>query len=316
MHIQQKLVAEVKSARYYAVLFDETTDVAHMSQGSLVLRYVDGSGEIHEVFVGFVQVEDATGRGLARLIKSTLTDLGLSLADCRGQVYDGAAAMQGKFQGCETIILEEQPLAPYMYIHCHAHRLNLALSSACDLLEFKNMFGTMAVVVDFIESSTKRIESLKAIIDEDAASGGDAAQHKRRRLKKYCATRWLDRHDTVSVFRELLPYVVKLLDYFAIEGDAKSTASAQAFLGAVKKTQFLVALIVAEHLMSFLVAVSAKLQTANLNLADAISSIDTIKRQFRDIRENCDEEFRAIFAEATGTADVLDVLLEVPRRAG
>ena len=62
-----------------------------------MLRYVHGSGEIHEVFTGFVQVEGASQRGLARLIKSTLTDLGLSLADCRGQGYDGAAAMQGKF---------------------------------------------------------------------------------------------------------------------------------------------------------------------------------------------------------------------------
>ena len=56
---------------YVVVDFDETTDVDHMSQGSFVLRYMDGSGGIHEVFVGFVRVEDATERGLAQLIKST-----------------------------------------------------------------------------------------------------------------------------------------------------------------------------------------------------------------------------------------------------
>ena len=42
-----------------------------------------------------------------------------------GQGYDGASVMSGKHRGVAALIKAEAKLA--MYVHCYAHRLNLAL---------------------------------------------------------------------------------------------------------------------------------------------------------------------------------------------
>jgi hypothetical protein len=51
--ISEKILTNVRASRYYSILFDETTDVSHLSQLSLTLRYVY-DGNIHEDFVSFV----------------------------------------------------------------------------------------------------------------------------------------------------------------------------------------------------------------------------------------------------------------------
>ena len=45
----------------------------------------------------------------------------LSLNQCRGQGYDGAAAMSGRFNGVSTKIQQEEPRA--IPVHCFAHSL-------------------------------------------------------------------------------------------------------------------------------------------------------------------------------------------------
>ena len=42
-----------------------------------------------------------------------------------GQEYDGASVMSGKNAGVAVLVRNEAPFA--LYVHCHAHRLNVAL---------------------------------------------------------------------------------------------------------------------------------------------------------------------------------------------
>lgn len=44
---------EVKESKYYCILFDETTDVSHVSQMCLILRYIN-KGVIQENFISFI----------------------------------------------------------------------------------------------------------------------------------------------------------------------------------------------------------------------------------------------------------------------
>ena len=67
---------------------------------------------------------------------------------------------------------------------------------------------------------------------------------KRRLLVWYYATRCVERHEAVSVFVELLPYVVKLIE--AVEGDLQSEATANGILNAIQSGGFLVVMITAE----------------------------------------------------------------------
>lgn len=53
--------------------------------------------------------------------------------------YDGASNMRGRYFGLAARVHEVEKGA--IYIHCHAHQLNLALQSACcAVIEMSEMF--------------------------------------------------------------------------------------------------------------------------------------------------------------------------------
>ena len=59
----------------------------------------------------------------------------------RGQDYDGAANMAGKFSGVRTRIPTDIPEA--YYVHCYAHCLNLAVVKSCQLPIVRNTIDTV-----------------------------------------------------------------------------------------------------------------------------------------------------------------------------
>lgn len=66
---------------------------------ALHCRWVDDKFEAHEEFLGLYQVKSTTADSLVRTIKDVLLTLGIPLALCRGQCYDGASVMAGSKGG-------------------------------------------------------------------------------------------------------------------------------------------------------------------------------------------------------------------------
>ena len=55
-HVKEKLVMDIKSSRYFGMMFDSTPDTSHTDQMSQVIRYVkihNRKVEVKEVFLGF-----------------------------------------------------------------------------------------------------------------------------------------------------------------------------------------------------------------------------------------------------------------------
>ena len=113
--IRNDIIAEVKKAKYYSIIADETSDAANHEELSLVFRYVL-NGEVREVFVDFLEVERITGRVLGEAILSWLKSHDIFPADMRGQCYDGASNMSGARSGVKAVVQEQAPKA--MYFHC------------------------------------------------------------------------------------------------------------------------------------------------------------------------------------------------------
>ena len=105
------------------------------------------------MFVDFVEVGRITGSVLAQAILQWLSKHGLSPANIRGQCDDGASNMSGAVSGCKTIIQQEAPQA--LYFHCAAHRLNLAVVSACKVQAFKNAESYVGEIARFFSYSAK-----------------------------------------------------------------------------------------------------------------------------------------------------------------
>lgn len=125
-----KLVDMINSAECFTVLTDETTDISTNEQLSIGVRYIYNK-ELREDFLQFVPVYDLTGKSLATTILKSLEKFGIITQYLRGQGYDGASAMSGKFIGTQACVKETHPTA--IYVHCASHSLNLPISSSCSV---------------------------------------------------------------------------------------------------------------------------------------------------------------------------------------
>ena len=71
--IRESIVNQIPSdAPYFSILADEVTDVSNREQLSLVIRFVDSDGNIHEEFLGFHNLQRITGEAIANSILDTL----------------------------------------------------------------------------------------------------------------------------------------------------------------------------------------------------------------------------------------------------
>lgn len=129
------------------------------------------------------------------------------------QGYDGASNMSGHIKGVQTIIRNKYPKA--LYVHCVAHTLNLAVSSACNIQPVRNCLGTIEKMYCFFNSPKRHQVILKVISESDL-------DPKVKTLKRLCATRWIQRYDAINDFVELFPYVVVSLEKISKWNDLSS----------------------------------------------------------------------------------------------
>ena len=210
--ITEKIVSEIKDAKFFSILADEATDVSNKEQMALVLRYVDQGFLLKEAFLGFVHCsEGLKGSQIATTIIEAIEKLGLDPKFCRGQGYDGAGNMAGKCNGAAATIRKKYPHA--IYVHCRSHVLNLAVASACQLTYVRNMMGLVKSVSDFFNVHPKRFSILEAKI-QDLVPG---ARHSH--LIDVCRTRWIARIDGLDVFVELFEAIVSALGSVSLNED-------------------------------------------------------------------------------------------------
>ena len=96
-----------------------------------------------ERFITFLEMQGHSGHKLAENLLSFLAANDIGITDCRGQSYDNASNMSGKYNGMQAIIRQQGKLADY--VPFAAHSLNLvgqsALAAASFLLDSSISFG-------------------------------------------------------------------------------------------------------------------------------------------------------------------------------
>ena len=124
--VRNKITTSVKNAGIYSIMADETRDYSKKEQLSIVVRYVDvESANVYEHFLAFTEATSLNAESLCTYILNTLDTFKLDSAGIVSQGYDGASVMSGHCLGVQQRIKQVAPQA--VYVHCHAHCLNLAL---------------------------------------------------------------------------------------------------------------------------------------------------------------------------------------------
>ncbi len=175
-NILHNLVNEIRSAGAFSIIVDESQDISHQEQVSFCVRFVDDEFRPQELFLGFHSTESTTAENLAKLVIDTMVRLNLPIDMLRGQCYDGASNMAGRYNGVQQIIKDQQPKA--IFIHCAAHRMNLATLAAATT-ELKNYLNEVSSLIEFIKASPKRL-----------AIFGHQQKPKAFGLRSFSHTRW------------------------------------------------------------------------------------------------------------------------------
>jgi len=139
--------------------------------------------------------------------------------------------MSGKCRGVQSYVQTQYPKA--VYVHCAAHSLNLAVSTASDIQQIRNCLGVIEKMYTFF-NTPKRSAVIYNVIEQENAD------LKIKKLKRLCATRWIQRYDSVNDFSELLPYVMLSLDEIS---EWKDSSDAPMLRNAID-TEFLISLFV------------------------------------------------------------------------
>ncbi|XP_062599060.1 52 kDa repressor of the inhibitor of the protein kinase-like, partial [Saccostrea cucullata] len=308
--VRKNIVDSCRNSKFLGIIADECTDSSTKEQMSLCIRFldsIDGCLEIREEFVGFKYAESVKGMAVSNIIIDFLAELNLNIQNLRAQCYDGAANMSGKYSGVQARILQVVPEASY--VHCKAHSLNLALIHSSKVMCIRNMMSTVQDVAFCFDYSAKR---LKAFSDELAENDDVQEQMDRRtKLRTLCETRWSSRADSLFTFRSAFPVVVAALQ--SLE-DAKDEKASQ-YLAAILRFEFIIALVVAEHVLSSTVALTNYLQKKDIDLLEAVTEAKVVIRRLTDERNDI-SVWDALYGRATEIAAEHDLQPCVPRRAG
>ena len=95
--IKRRIANEVSEAGMFSVQLDTTQDISVKDQCSIIVRYVNKN--VREKLLAVVHCTNSTGKGFFELLSNVLKENGLDISCCIGNATDGAANMQGVYNG-------------------------------------------------------------------------------------------------------------------------------------------------------------------------------------------------------------------------
>ena len=276
--VRDKIIKEIKEAKYFGILYDSTPDVSHTEQLSQVIRYVQsdfetGNVRVKETFIKFVELDKKDAAGYEAIILKSLQDDGLNFLDCRAQVYDNAAVMSGSISGVQTRLRERNPKA--VFINCDNHSLNLAGVHAASVdPTIITFFGTVQEVYSFFSGSTTRWKKMSEMLDLT--------------VKKESDTRWSAREAAVRAIAVSYGKLVGLLQ--SLNEDQHESTDTRAKAGILLKSLLtfncVVYLYFWNEVLHKINVVQKCLQSPNMNLHEAATDLDSLWKNFTDDRDN------------------------------
>ena len=196
----RNFLKDIRDAQIFAVLADETRDISNKEQLSICIRWVDQDFVIHEDLIGMIHVVHTDAESLYLAIRDVLLRCGLPISQCRGQGYDGAAAMMGHLRGVAKRFQDDEHRA--LPVHCFAHSLNLCLQDAtkmCNII--RDSLSLVKEIHQLLSNSPKRNELFNEIKVETCPDAPG--------LRPLCSSRWTVR---TSAIESILKIYEALLD--------------------------------------------------------------------------------------------------------
>ncbi|XP_052623338.1 uncharacterized protein LOC128128439 [Lactuca sativa] len=275
--VKTKIIKKVREAKYFSIILDCIPDTSHKEQMSIILQCLDLSTtpiEVKEYFLGFLVVDNTTGKDLYDAIVDEIKNIGLDINDVRGQGYDNGSNMKGKHQGIQKRLLDINPKA--FYTPCGCHSLNLVICDRANSCErASEFFGVIQRIYSIFASSTQRWKILQDNIPNLT-------------LKSLSQTRWESTVESVKAIRfQALQLRKTLLQLSKNCGDPKIKSEAKCLATyELENYEFLLGMIIWYDVLFAINTVSKSLQSNDICIDDAIDQLNGLLCFFEEYREN------------------------------
>ncbi|CAH2220919.1 zinc finger MYM-type 1-like, partial [Pelobates cultripes] len=255
-----------------------TPNSSHTDQLVFILRYVKEGGLPVELFLGFIPNPGHKSEQLAEVVLTTLKSYDLDIATCRGQSYDNASNMSGRYRGLQARILDGNKLA--VYIPCSAHSLNLVEKHAAGSCpEACSFFVLLQYLYIYFTASTHRWE----ILQEHLSSVPNILA-----VKRLSDTQWSAREDACRSLNRNWTQVIQALTKIK-ENTAEAPGTCKEAEGLLNKIQHLETALMSGlwgTILDRFRAVRKKLQSIGIDagiVGELYESLIQFVRETRDI---------------------------------
>ena len=293
-HVMNEIVSRIKVSRYYAISLDSTTDESHVDQLTLVFRYMEKAEPV-ERFLKFMPNQGHKAQDMLDGLLNFLTSHMIDIRQCRGQSYDNASAMSGKYNGLQAKVTELNPLAAW--IPCAGHSLNLVgLAAAESCTAAAAFFTFLEDLYVFFTASTHRFENLTECLSR--CEGRTCVP------KRINTTRWSSRADATKAlmlgYKEIDSALLIISNNIEEQAEVRCKAN-----GIHMRMSLLETGIYAFFWNDILDRVNASnkiLQNPTLDLNTAVATVKSF-RTFVESKRDCFAEYESKGADISGTTE-------------
>ncbi|XP_034897677.1 uncharacterized protein [Populus alba] len=216
----------------------------------------------------------------------------LRFVDIQGQGYDGASNMCGAWNGLQALFLRDCPYA--YYVHCFAHRLQLALvATAGNEISIWLFFSKLTTIINLICASPKHhielhyaqaIEIAHMVATGERETGRGANQIGN--LHQSGTTRWSSHFDSICSLIDMYGATITVLESMVQEGSSNSIrGEAGGCLIVMKSFEFIFILYLMHKIMGITDLLCRALQQKSLDILNAMDLVSTTKALLQTLRD-------------------------------
>ena len=271
--IRNSILHQVRASPFFALLIDETTDVAVINELIIYARYLGSDRKVHTSFLGIIEIPDGCAQTILSAIRELCEKYELDLS---GKLVafgsDGAAVMIGCRSGVSTLLKQ---ISPWVIAnHCVAHRLALACAQAADEVPYLKRFkAVLGQLYRYYQNSAVRSSGLKeiqAVLNDPIL-----------KLTQAKDVRWLSHERAVQNLRQCFPSVLASLEREASERHDAQALGLSSFMETYK---FLATLLMLCDILPCMACLSKAFQKQDLDytlikplISGSIATLNNLK---------------------------------------
>ncbi|XP_027916063.1 zinc finger MYM-type protein 1-like [Vigna unguiculata] len=207
--------------------------------------------------------------------------------------YDGACNMRGEWNGLQALFLTDCPYA--YYVHCFAHRLQLALVAASrEVIPIHQFFSKLTFIVNIVCSSSKRHDELQAakldeiayLLEIDELEKGKGA-NQIGTLKRAGDTRWSSHFSSICSLINMYDATCLVLEKITVDGSTYSQhGDVDNAYKSLTSFEFILILYLMREIMGITDVLCQALQQQSQDIVNVMRLVCSTKGLIQNLREN------------------------------